>query len=285
MHLRPLATLALLVALAPSPAAAAPADSLAKRLQDALDIKARLERTLADRLAAAPAADSAAPAAAHGAPARAKPAAPAASAKPAHAAAPAPAAAPPADTWDELLAGNRRFLTGRPRVRPLLEQRAALAAGQHPRAIVLACADSRVPPELLFDQSLGDLFVVRVAGNIADSAGIGSIEYAVEHLHTRTLVVLGHTGCGAVKAAAAGGDPGSPNLGALVAHIEPVVRRLSNCFEGEELVERAVTANARACAVELLERSAMLRHAREADGLRVVAAVYDLDTGRVKELR
>ena len=110
----------------------------------------------------------------------------------------------PTDPWQRLLAGNRRFAAGRPR-HPHQDPayRESLVEAQHPIACVLGCADSRVPAELLFDQGLGDLFTVRAVGEVLDDAVVGSIEYAVEHLHAPLVVVLGHSGCGAVKAAIA----------------------------------------------------------------------------------
>lgn len=284
MNLRPFAFACLFAACTATAATAADEpDTAARRVSDALELKARIEHTVAEKLASAPAPEAPA-AGAHAAAAAAGAAPVNPAAAPQAGAAPATPAAE-TDEWADLLAGNRRFVAGRPRLRTLVADRSALVAGQHPRAVILACADSRVAPELLFDTTLGELFVVRVAGNVVDSTGLGSIEYAIEHLHTGLVVVLGHTGCGAVTAAVAGGDPGSPNLAALVAHIAPVVAKLSNCFEGPELVERSVTANARRGAQELLENSAMLRHAQEAGELKVVAAVYELDTGAVKELR
>ncbi len=215
-------------------------------------------------------------------------------AKLAHAPAPKPVAhdeAPvaheaPADTtaegiWADLQAGNQRFVAGHLRTRPLAEERAELEHGQHPRAIILGCADSRVSPELVFDQSLGDVFVVRTAGNIVDPIALGSIEYAAEHLHARLLVVLGHSGCGAVKASAAGGDMPSAYLQAIVDRIRPIVQRLSPCFEGEELIERSVLANARQSAQDMVANSAILREEVQAGKLHVVSAVYDLHTGVV----
>src|SRR5438105_3479472 len=119
----------------------------------------------------------------------------------------------PAAALDRLKDGNGRFAADKPAARKTdAKRRAELAAGQHPFAVVLTCADSRVAPELVFDAGLGELFVLRVAGNIADPAVVGSIEYAVEHLHTPLIVVLGHESCGAVAAALDGaklpGDPG-----------------------------------------------------------------------------
>ncbi|MBK7258284.1 MAG: hypothetical protein IPI01_10895 [Ignavibacteriae bacterium] len=118
-------------------------------------------------------------------------------------------AAEPAASKDpvaRLLNGNRRFVEGRTAARDFVHERPALTAGQHPYAIILTCSDSRVPPELLFDESLGQLFVVRDAGNVVDSVVLGSIEYAAEHLHAGLLIVLGHEACGAVNATIKGGD-------------------------------------------------------------------------------
>src|SRR5438105_3680928 len=119
----------------------------------------------------------------------------------------------PTGSLQRLKDGNARFAADKPNKRDVgADKRKELAKGQHPFAIVLTCADSRVAPELLFDAGLGELFVLRVAGNIADPAVVGSIEYAVEHLHTPLIVVLGHESCGAVAAALDGaklpGDPG-----------------------------------------------------------------------------
>ena len=123
--------------------------------------------------------------------------------------APAPEASRPAKTsadqiWAKLAAGNKRFINGKTLSHNYVSQRHAVAKGQQPKVAVLSCSDSRVPPEILFDQGLGDLFVVRSAGNSADPLGIGSLEYAVEHLGSVVIVVLGHQNCGAVKAACSG---------------------------------------------------------------------------------
>src|SRR5579863_4464138 len=125
--------------------------------------------------------------------------------------------------WAELLDGNQRFIFGRTQPRELIQLRHSLAQGQHPRVIVLACSDSRVAPELLFDRNLGDLFVIRAAGNIADAIEVGSIEYAVEHLGSSLLVVLGHEKCGAVTAACSGEKMPTANLQAIVDKIDPAV--------------------------------------------------------------
>ncbi len=193
----------------------------------------------------------------------------------------APPDTTPDGIWSDLLAGNRRFVADHPNARPYTRERDQLVGDQHPRAIVLGCADSRVSPELVFDQSLGDLFVVRTAGNIVDPIALGSLEYAVEHLHAHLLVVLGHTSCSAVKSAVAGGEMPSSYLQAIVDRIRPTVQRLSNCFEGDELVERSVIANARQSAADIVSNSALLRAAVSKGQLKVMSAVYDLRSGVV----
>ncbi len=187
-------------------------------------------------------------------------------------------------TWKELIDGNVRFAQGKASVRPLVQEREALRAGQHPRAIVLGCADSRCPPELLFDQSLGDLFVVRTAGNVADPVALGSLEYAVEHLGAHLLVVLGHDACGAVKATIAGGELPSDNLRAIVEHISPAVEAARVHWSGDELLDHAIAANAQQSARDLLLRSPVLRDAVEKGHLKLVTAVYHFADGRVTPL-
>jgi carbonic anhydrase len=162
--------------------------------------------------------------------------------------------------------------------------RQSLAKDQHPKVVVLGCSDSRVPPEALFDQTLGDLFVVRSAGNIAGAIGLGSIEYAVEHLGSTVLVVLGHTSCGAVKAACAGGKVPSPNLQAVVDKIEPAVVRAKSHAQGDDLVEAAVVENVHQSARDVLANSAVLKHEFDAGKLTIIEAVYSLDTGEVTRL-
>lgn len=166
-----------------------------------------------------------------------------------------------------------------------VKRRGELASGQHPFAIVLSCADSRVPPELVFDQELGDLFVVRVAGNTPDDAIVGSMEYALEHLGSRLIVVMGHTKCGAVKAAVdtakAGKDASSlsGHLPAIVAQIMPAVAETKDA-PGDAVraaairnVQRTV-ASLRACGPTITEYIA-------SKGTKVIGAIYDLETGTV----
>jgi carbonic anhydrase len=183
-----------------------------------------------------------------------------------------------------LLAGNARFLAGDGAHVDLLQQVAVSKDGQHPGAMVLGCADSRVPPELIFDRGIGELFVVRSAGNIAEPVSTGSLEYAVEHLHAKVLVVLGHEKCGAVQAALADGKLPTPNLEALVEHIAPAVKGLKAWAEGPDLVRLAVEANVRHQANELLRRSKLLRQAVAAGEVTILKAVYDLETGRIRPI-
>jgi carbonic anhydrase len=188
-----------------------------------------------------------------------------------------------------LLEGNERFVQGR-----LLNQRrgdvrrARIAEGQEPFAIVLGCSDSRVPPEVLFDQGLGELFVVRVAGNTASAPVVlGSIEYAAEHLGSVLLMVLGHERCGAVEGAVQVVTEGAKEPGSIRQMIAPVVPAVEEVSRSapdlprEELVSRSVRANVKRN-VEELESGELLGHLIEEDELKVVGAEYDLETGEVK---
>jgi carbonic anhydrase len=183
-----------------------------------------------------------------------------------------------------LLAGNERFVTGRSSHPDLERQREDSAKGQHPGVMVLGCADSRVSPELVFDRGIGELFVVRSAGNIAEPVAVGSLEYAVEHLHAKVLVVMGHENCGAVKAALSEEKMPTPNLEALVGHIAPGVKGLKAWAEGDDLVHMAVEANVRRQADELLKRSPVLRQAVAKGEIVILKAVYDLESGRVRPI-
>jgi carbonic anhydrase len=195
-----------------------------------------------------------------------------------------PDAAPPqpgaaADVLEQLLAGNRRYVEGRPEHgHALAEQRAACAAEQHPSAVVLGCSDARVPPALVFDQGPGALFTTRVAGNVATDSVLASIEYAVLHLHVPLIVVLGHTRCGAVGACLSGGsDEG--HLGVLMASICPVVEQVRE--KPGDLLENATRAHV-AAVVAQIETSEPVLAAQVARGaVRVAGALYDVDTGVV----
>jgi len=156
-----------------------------------------------------------------------------------------------------------------------------LASGQHPHAEVLSCADSRVPPEILFDQGLGDLFVVRVAGNVVSDTELGSLEYGAEHLHVPLLIVLGHQRCGAVTAAVEGGEvPG--HISALTELLRPAVEKTRG-MPGDR-VENAVRANVEMVVKQLRTSGPVLEKLVSRGELKVVGAIYSLDTGQVNWL-
>jgi len=179
-----------------------------------------------------------------------------------------------------LLAGNERFVAGRPEhPAQAPDRREALASGQTPWAIVHGCADSRVPPELLFDAGLGELFVTRVAGNIADVTSLASMEYGVAHLAVPLLVVLGHSSCGAVTAALQGGPP-EGHLGALIDALEPPLRRAP--AKAADRVGLAVRANVEYVVAALEASEPILAPAVREGRLRIVGMIYDLASGRVE---
>ncbi|MGA3316753.1 MAG: carbonic anhydrase [Candidatus Korobacteraceae bacterium] len=192
---------------------------------------------------------------------------------------------PSADAiWADLMEGNKRFMAGKPKARQLVSLRASLASSQHPNVIVLACSDSRVAPELVFDKSLGELFVVRSAGNIADAIGVGSIEYAVEHLGSSVLVVMGHTKCGAVTAACSGEKMPSASLQTIVDKINPAVAIAAKSAKGNELIEDAIVQNVHRSAQDVLASSEILQHFVADGKLKVIEAEYQLDSGAVVRL-
>jgi len=203
---------------------------------------------------------------------------------PANYATAAPSAPSAQQIWADLLEGNRRFVASAPKFRDLAALRNGLTKAQHPKAIVLACSDSRVAPELLFDQSLGDLFVIRSAGNVADAIGVGSIEYAVDHLGSSVLVVLGHTKCGAVTAACSGEKMPSTNLQSFVDKIEPAVAKIGGPTKSDELIEKAIKQNVHQSTKDVLASSEVLRHFVQDGKLTVFEAEYQLDTGEVIQL-
>ncbi|MEP6670589.1 MAG: carbonic anhydrase [Chthoniobacter sp.] len=176
-----------------------------------------------------------------------------------------------------LKAGNHRFVSASiSGGKPTAARRAETAEGQHPFAIIVGCADSRTAPEIVFDQNIGDLFVVRTAGNLVDDYALGSIEYAVAHLGSRLIVVLGHQKCGAVQAALAGGDaPG--HVHALVRAIQPAVRA-SKSQPGDPLVN-AIHENDALVAKKIRQKAQLGDLAAQ---VRVVEGYYDLHTGRVE---
>lgn len=190
------------------------------------------------------------------------------------------------EALQRLLKGNQRFVHGstkNPRRAPADFR--ALAEGQRPVAVIMGCADSRVPPELLFDQGVGDLFVVRVAGNVVGGGGVfvkGSIEYAVAELGVRLIMVLGHSSCGAVKAAIKHVDDGDPLPGAiaeLVNRIRPAVIKAKD-MPGDQLAN-AISANVLLGVETLNNLDPIVRPAVSSGQAKVVGAVYDLRTGAV----
>ena len=202
------------------------------------------------------------------------------------AASPAPSGSAPDEVVQRLLNGNQRFVKGttkNPRRAPADFR--ALAEGQRPAAVIMGCADSRVPPELLFDQGVGDLFVVRVAGNVVGGGGVfvkGSIEYAVAELGVRLIMVLGHSSCGAVKAAIKHVDDGDPLPGAiaeLVNRIRPAVIKAKD-MPGDRLAN-AISANVLLGVETLNNLDPIVRPAVSKGQVKVVGAVYDLRTGAV----
>ena len=184
------------------------------------------------------------------------------------------------DIWQGLIAGNKRYAEGNTtHPNQSVSRRREMAKGQNPRAAVLACADSRVSPEIVFDQGLGDLFVVRVAGNVANEHILGSLEYAVEHLGTQLIVVLGHNRCGAVGAACAGGEaPG--HIGSLVDALAPAVTKIRASEAGR--ADLVAKENVRMTVKSLQSCGPILAEFARQGKLEVAGAFYDLDTGAVE---
>lgn len=182
--------------------------------------------------------------------------------------------------------GNMRFFKNRLRKDG---QSAAdikrLSSGQKPHTIVLSCSDSRVPPEILFDQKLGEIFVVRTAGESLDDMGIGSIEYALSHLGARHVLVLGHTHCGAVKAACAtltGGDAGSSSLNALVKDMHPRLQEFKGKTEFSKGYADETWAGARGAALELANKSQIVHNLLKDKKIMISTGVYDIENGKVE---
>lgn len=205
---------------------------------------------------------------------------------------PAATVAPPAvsadQAWQSLIDGNDRFVNGKQQhPHETLQWREALVKAQHPFAAILGCADSRVTPEVVFDEGLGDLFTIRAAGEVLDSSVIGSIEYAVENLGVPLVVVLGHAGCGAVSATievVQGRATASGDISTLVRSIEAAVRATPNSADAAGFLNSCVAEQARRSARQLQERSAIVGNAIASRSLKVVAATYDLTSGKVAQL-
>lgn len=186
-----------------------------------------------------------------------------------------------------LKAGNDRFCAGTPRFSPVQKEVLAdLAKGQHPYATILSCSDSRVPPELIFDAGFGELFVVRVAGNVLSPGVAGSMQYALEHLRTPLFVVLGHTGCGAVSAALETLLRGTEQLSRiqiLVDQIVPGLEDLDLTLSPEAMSASAVEANVRWGIRQIRETPEGRKYKMEGRA-KLVGAVYQIETGRVRFL-
>ncbi len=194
------------------------------------------------------------------------------------------AAMTPDDALALLREGNQRFLAGKLLERDLLAQVKATASGQYPHSVVLSCIDSRVPPEMVFDQGLGDIFAPRVAGNFVDEELLGSMEFAAAVAGSKAIVVLGHSECGAVKGACDNVKLG--NLTQTLANIRPAVEAVPG-FEGERnsknaaFVSAVAHENVRQTVNNILERSVVIAELVDRGRLKVVGAMYDVATGKV----
>lgn len=203
------------------------------------------------------------------------------------------------EALQKLMDGNKRYVNNQMTTCQQTDAaaRAALAKSQKPYAIILSCSDSRVPPEIIFDKGLGEIFIIRVAGNIPDPIVLGSIEYAAEHIGTPLVMVLGHERCGAVTATVNAKGKPEGNIGAIVKAITPAVKAaakdcdackgVKNCKETKnaELVECATNMNMKMVAASLTKQSKLLKHLVEAGKLKIVTAKYDLDDGIVSIIK
>jgi carbonic anhydrase len=189
------------------------------------------------------------------------------------------------EVWRRLLEGNMRFVQGLFMGRNLLDLRQSLTKGQIPMAAVLCCSDSRVPAEIVFDQTLGDLFVVRTAGLVLERTSMGSLEYAVAHLHVPLLVIKGHEGCGAVTATVEHPDLDESHITAVVQKIAPAAARARESgLTGPDLVEAANTLHLAALHDTLRRESPIIGEALASGSLHIVVAKYSLQAGQVEVL-
>jgi len=186
--------------------------------------------------------------------------------------------------WPQLMKGNDLFIRGAIPYTQLDDVRKSSAGEQHPPVTILACSDSRVPPELVFARGLDELFVVRAAGNVADTFGIASIEYAVLHHWTKVIVVLGHERCGAVTEALKKADPETPSLRALVRRIRRSFIGLQPAARKRDDVRPAVIANAKASAAYLVSHSRVIRNAVRSKEVQIIVAYYGLGSGEVERI-
>ena len=187
------------------------------------------------------------------------------------------------DSLNRLVDGNKRFVSGDLSKKDLGDsRRQELSKGQHPIAIVLSCSDSRVPPEIVFDQGLGDIFIVRVAGNVVEPTTLGSIEYGAEHLNAPLLVILGHSQCGAVKATLEAKGKPEGNIGAILKKIIPAVNTAKKAKQGPEVtLDLAVKENVKNTYKDVMKSKVIAELVHEGK-LKVVGAEYQLSTGKVE---
>ena len=187
------------------------------------------------------------------------------------------------DSLSKLLEGNKRFISGELAQKDIGDKRRhELVTGQHPFATVLSCSDSRVAPEVIFDEGLGDVFIVRVAGNVVEPTTLGSIEYGAEHLHTPLLVILGHESCGAVKATLEAKGKPEGNVGAIIKKIMPAVKTAKKAKKDPaETLNLAVQENVKNTYKDIM-KSKIVKELVHEGKLKVVAAEYYLDSGKVE---
>jgi carbonic anhydrase len=183
-----------------------------------------------------------------------------------------------------LIDGNRRYAEGLMTAcqQTTKETRDTLSKGQKPYAIILSCADSRVPPEIIFDKTFGEIFVVRVAGNVPDPIVLGSIEYAAEHIGSPLIMVLGHKRCGAVISSIDAHSKPEGNIGAIIKRIAPAVKKATHEAKGKskaELVEKTVDYNIHLAAEQIIKQSPIIKHLIKTGKVKIVKAKYDLDDG------
>ncbi len=179
------------------------------------------------------------------------------------------------EAMERLAEGNKRYVEGKMKGYNLPARRKALLGGQHPFVTMIACSDSRVCPEYIFDATLGEIFLIESAGNVVDEIGLGSIEYGVDHLHTPLLVVLSHTKCGAVTATCEGVDA-EGNLVNVIEKIRPAAEKAGN------KVNAAIDENAKAVVADILARSPVVKKAVDEGKTRIVIMKYYLETGEAK---
>jgi carbonic anhydrase len=183
------------------------------------------------------------------------------------------------EALERLMEGNKRYAAGKP-LHPHQDpdRRREVTQGQQPFAVILGCSDSRIPPEIIFDQGLGDIFVIRVAGNVVDDIALGSIEYAVDHLGTALVVVLGHGRCGAVTATVQGGEAHG-HVASIAKAIAPAVERAKD--RPGDLLDNAIKANTEIVR-DRIKSSPLLAQAVDKGNISVIGAYYDIHSGEVE---